>query len=129
MIQHIKSYFSKNWKENICGYDVLIPKYISPTSRQHIVDIITNAHNQWYFPNKNNINFNNINFCIYGFDAGNKIFSNTKSHYEYTPDYKVAVSYRVLGYYECPFVCDDKNIPLPNAVLYQYLCNIKIKTI
>jgi hypothetical protein len=128
----VNEYFRQRFycqKGSVCGYDVLIPKAISLTSRQHIVDIITNAHNKWYYPNKNNINFNNVHFYSSNIDAGGKFTYITKSYYEYAPDYKVAVSYKVHGYYEYPLLCDDKNIPLPSTVLHQYLYDIKINLI
>ena len=106
-----------------------IANTIQERARQHIVDIITNAHNHWYYPNKNNINFNNVHFYSSGIDAGSKFAYRTTSHYKYAPDYKVAVSYKVQGYYEYPLVCDDKNTPLPSTVLHQYLYDIKIHLI
>jgi hypothetical protein len=117
----------------VCGYNVWIPKAISLTSMQHIVDIITNAHNKWHFPNKNNINFENIYFSYrysnYAVDMGNRFASTVKSHYEYAPDFKIAVAYKVKGYYEYPFVLDDAGIALHNTVLHQYLYDIKINLI
>lgn len=121
---NIKDFFTLR-RHYICGYNVLIPKSISLTTKQYIIDIITNAHNKWYFPNKHNINFNNIEFCG-SFDMGGKFSFTSTPHYEYTPDYKAAVRYTVLAYYHYPKCNDEDN---KNVPLYQDLCNIQITVI
>jgi uncharacterized protein YneR len=109
---------------NVCGYNVTLPIEISVEAENDVLNIIKEAHEKWYFENKQNIPFDAMSWCYYPLDCATdsaKKFCRIKiCHKEYTQCYGFLIAYDVVGFYDLP----KKEGDFPH---WQELRNISIK--
>lgn len=110
---------------NVCGYNVTLPIEISVEAENDVLNIIKEAHEKWYFENKQNIPFDAMSWSYYhslhcAIDSAKKFRRITIYHKEYTQCYGFLIAYDVVGFYDNP----KKEGDCPH---WQELRNISIK--
>jgi hypothetical protein len=92
---------------NVCGYNVTLPIEISVEAENDVLNIIKEAHEKWYFENKQNIPFDAMSWGYYyaldrTTDSAKKFCRITICHEEYTQCYGFLIAYDVVGFYDHP---------------------------
>jgi len=109
---------------NVCGYNITLPMEISVEAENDILNIITEAHEKWYFENKQNIPFDRLSWYWpirnNTIDIARKFIKIKNNYIEYTQCYNFLIAYNVLGFYDNP----KKEGDYPH---WQELRNISIK--
>jgi len=92
---------------NVCGYNITLPMEISVEAENDILNIIKEAHEKWYFENKQNIPFDAMSWS-YSYaldrttDSTRKFCKIAISHKKYTQCYGFLIAYDVVGFYDHP---------------------------
>jgi len=128
MINAISKLFAKTETKtktvNVCGYNITLPIEISVEAENDVLNIIKEAHEKWYFENKQNIPFDAMSWhWIIGdstTDVTRKFIKITNLYKEYTQCYGFLIAYDIVGFYDNP----KKEGDCPH---WQELRNISIK--
>ena len=92
---------------NVCGYNITFPMEISVEAENDVLNIIKEAHEKWYFENKQNIPFDAMSWSYdyslhYSTDSTKKFCRIAIDHKEYTQCYGFLIAYDVVGFYDNP---------------------------
>ena len=92
---------------NVCGYNITFPIAISVEAENDVLNIIKEAHEKWYFENKQNIPFDAMSWSHDGSlhhstDSIKKFCKIAICHEQYTQCYNFLIAYDVVGFYDNP---------------------------
>ena len=92
---------------NVCGYNITFPMEISVEAENDVLNIIKEAHEKWYFENKQNIPFDAMSWSYdyslnHSTDSTKKFRRIAVCHNKYTQCYGFLIAYDVVGFYDNP---------------------------